>query len=178
MEDLELATQKLPGASQIYESKAPGGGKCVTFHDPTDGFPFHLIYSQTPVEMTETFPELEYNFPTSKHRPVGKYHHFNKRPSSIHKLGHVGCCVTDSVEALEFYTTDFNFKPSGIVHDRGNDISAFCYLDRGDEMVDHHCFFLFEGLRFHVHHSSFKVHDFDIQLLRHNFLEQKGYENC
>ena len=76
IEDLELATKKLPGASEIYESKAPGGGKCVTFHDPTDGFPFHLVYGQTPVELTETFPELDYNFPTSKHRPVGKYRRF------------------------------------------------------------------------------------------------------
>jgi hypothetical protein len=178
MEDLELATKQLPGASEIYESKAPGGGKCVTFHDPTDGFPFHLVYGQSPVEMTETFPELDYNFPTSKHRPVGKYQRFKKGPAPIHKLGHFGCCVTDFAKALEFYTTNFNFKPSDIVHDKGRDITAFCHLDRGDEMVDHHCFFFFEGPKFHVHHSSFEVHDFDIQLLGHNWLVQKGYENC
>jgi hypothetical protein len=44
-------------------------------------------------------------------------------------------------------------------------------------MVDHHCFFFFEGPKIHIHHSSFEVHDFDIQLLGHNWLVQKGYEN-
>lgn len=55
MEDLELATKKIPEASKIYKSNAPGGGKCVTFHDPIAGreWPWHLVYSQTPVEMTD-----------------------------------------------------------------------------------------------------------------------------
>lgn len=52
------------------------------------------------------------------------------------------------------------------------------HLDLGEELVDHHCFFLFEGPVSHVHHSSFEVHDFDIQVLGHDWLRSKGYENC
>ena len=45
--DLELAAKTLPGASEIYELvDAPGGGKCVTFKDPVDGFLFHLVFGQ------------------------------------------------------------------------------------------------------------------------------------
>jgi hypothetical protein len=45
--DLELASNTLPGASKIYELvDAPGGGRCVTFKDPVDGFPFHLVFGQ------------------------------------------------------------------------------------------------------------------------------------
>jgi len=40
-------------------------------------------------------------------------------------------------------------------------------------MVDDHCFFFFEGPKFHVHHSSFEVHDFDSQLLGHNWLMRR-----
>lgn len=62
-EDLEVATQTLPGASKIYELEdAPGGGRCVTFHDPVDGFPFHLVYGQKPVDEETLLPELQFNF--------------------------------------------------------------------------------------------------------------------
>lgn len=44
--------------------------------------------------------------------------------------------------------------------------------------MDHHCFFFFEGPKPHVHHSSFETHDFDTQLLGHDWLRHKGYENC
>jgi hypothetical protein len=177
--DLELATS-LPGATPIHDSDAPGGGKKVTFYDPVDNFPFHLVYGQTSVQITETFPELEYNFPTSKHRPVNKTQRFKKGPAPIHKLGHFGLCVTDYPAAYKFYTSHFNLKPSDLVYspDTKEDITTFLHLDRGNEMVDHHSFFFFGGPKFHVHHSSFEVFDFDIQMLGHTWLREKNYENC
>ena len=30
----------------------------------------------------------------------------------------------------------------------------------------------------HVHHSSFETHDFDAQVLGHDWLRQQGYTNC
>jgi len=179
IEDLQLASDTLPKATEILDSDAPGGGKIVTFYDAVDNFPFHLVYGQTLVEMTETFPELEYNFPTSKHRAVNKTQRFKKGPAPIHKLGHFGLCVTDYKKAYEFYTSRFNLKPSELVYnDSGEDITTFLHLDRGSERVDHHVFFFFEGPRFHVHHSSFEVHDVDIQMLGHTWLTEKKYENC
>ncbi len=144
--DLELASATLPNATPILDSDAPGGGKRVTFYDPVDGFPFHLVWGQTPVEKTAHLPELEYNYPETKHRAVNKTQRFNKVPAPIHKLGHFGCCVTDFAKALEFYTTRFNLKPSDLIHDKtGRDVTTFLHLDRGMEQVDHHTFFFFEG---------------------------------
>ena len=61
-EDLEYASQTLPGASDVYELlEAPGGGLCVTFRDPVDGFPFHLVYGQR-IEQTRALPQLKYNY--------------------------------------------------------------------------------------------------------------------
>ena len=41
----------------------PGGGTCVTFEDPVDGFPFHLIYGQSKVEsLMEGHGQLDFNF--------------------------------------------------------------------------------------------------------------------
>lgn len=117
-------------------------------------------------------------------------------PAPVHRLGHFGMCVTNFKAAYEFYTTRFNFKPSEVslplpmiginiltifqlVHDEsGVDITTFLHLDREKNLVDHHCFFFFEGPKCHVHHSSFETHDFDTQLLGHDWLRGKGYENC
>lgn len=52
-DDLVHATKTLPKecrATDIYELKTPGGGKCVTFYDPVDGWPMHLVYGQQKVE--------------------------------------------------------------------------------------------------------------------------------
>lgn len=63
-EDLVYAAESLPGSSKVYElSDAPGGGKCVTFYDPIDGFPFHLVHGQSTAQLSEpTFPKLDFNF--------------------------------------------------------------------------------------------------------------------
>lgn len=66
-EDLVQAAKTLPKeckATEVHEMKdTPGGGKRVTFYDPVDGFPFHLIYGQTPVEREDPgFPHLKYNY--------------------------------------------------------------------------------------------------------------------
>jgi len=74
--------------------------------------------------------------------------------------------------------------------------TAFFRLDRGEEKVDHHIFFLFEGRcllravaavaeltrapgpKYHVHHTSYETFDFDTQVLGHDWLRDKGYTNC
>ncbi|QKX58386.1 uncharacterized protein TRUGW13939_05508 [Talaromyces rugulosus] len=196
--DLEAA-QALPGASAIYPlTDAPGGGRCVTFHDPVDKFPFHLVHGQTLQEDVKAFPQLEFNFvrfsffltlmrppdTSSQHKNTDRRTKLKDSkkvgPAPVHKLGHFGMCVTNFAKAYDFYTSHFNFKPSDLVYEpsTGRDITAFLHLDRGSELVDHHCFFFFEGPKSHVHHSSFETHDFDTQVLGHDWLRGKGYENC
>jgi hypothetical protein len=41
---------------------APGGGHCVTFKDPVDGFPFHLVHGQSLRDHITVLPQLQYNF--------------------------------------------------------------------------------------------------------------------
>ncbi|GKZ52003.1 hypothetical protein AbraIFM66951_009292, partial [Aspergillus brasiliensis] len=108
-----LAATKLPEATEIYDLiNAPGGGRCVTFQDPIDKFPFHLVHGQKPHADEKVLPQLNFNFPTDKHRPGNKTQRFQKGPAPVHKLGHFGMCLTDFAKAFQFYTTRFNFKPS------------------------------------------------------------------
>lgn len=179
--DLELAARSIPSASAIWEMKdAPGGGECVTVRDPVDGFKVHLVHGQAQREMDGDYRQREFNFPTEKHRSANKFQRFQKGPAQVHKLGHFGLAVTHFPTTLHFWTTYFNLKPSDILSDpsSGADITAFLHLDRGLELVDHHCFFFFQAPASHVHHSSFEVWDFDTQVLGHDWLVKKGYENC
>ncbi|KAK0643751.1 Glyoxalase/Bleomycin resistance protein/Dihydroxybiphenyl dioxygenase [Cercophora newfieldiana] len=182
-EDLVHAAKTLPKEAKptdVYELKTPGGGKAVTFYDPVDGFPFHLVYGRAQVERRDpSFPTLKINYPTEKNRGVNEFQRFKKRPAPVHKLGHFGMCVTDFAKCYDFYATYFNFHPSELVHnDEGVNKTVFFRLNRGEEFVDHHCFFFFEGPKMHVHHSSFETHDFDAQVLGHDWLRQHGYTNC
>src|SRR5689334_16369211 len=88
LEDLELASKILPNATPVHALDAPGGGKRVTFNDPVDGYPFHLVYDQTPVERTQRKPVLDYNYPAEKYRPVNHVQRFDHGPAAVHKLGH------------------------------------------------------------------------------------------
>lgn len=63
LDDLQYAAKTIPGASEIYDLvDTPGGGQCVTFYDPVDRFPFHLVYGQEPLQHETTLPELSFNF--------------------------------------------------------------------------------------------------------------------
>ena len=53
-EDLDYAAKTLPRATPVHEmNEEPGGGLRVTFYDPVDGIPFHLVYGQTLVELSD-----------------------------------------------------------------------------------------------------------------------------
>ncbi|KAI1272368.1 Glyoxalase/Bleomycin resistance protein/Dihydroxybiphenyl dioxygenase [Xylaria sp. FL0933] len=112
-----------------------------------------------------------FNYPIDKNREPG--------PATVHKLGHFGISTLDFARTFKFFTENFIFAPSDLIHDEsGRDVATFLHLDRGKEKVGHHCFFFYEGSKPHVHHSSYEVYDFDTQALGHYWLKQKGYQTC
>ncbi|OBU00224.1 hypothetical protein VE01_01676 [Pseudogymnoascus verrucosus] len=180
--DLERAAA-IPGASKIEElTNAPGGGSRVTIYDP-EGFPVNLLYGQELVEPGQLPEKLVYNFEEDKPR-IGSFQRFTAGPAAVHKLGHYGLCVLDLQKQVQFYTRTFNLVPSDFMYVQDpNDPSArievalFAHIDRGDDYVDHHTFFMSKNPTAHVHHASFEVHDFDTQILGHQWLAKKGYKS-
>lgn len=82
-EDLQYASETLPKASKIYElTDAPGGGKCVTFHDPVDGYQFHLVYGQESASMLDIpLPQEPTNY-VSALSPAGNVNCFRNMPQA------------------------------------------------------------------------------------------------
>lgn len=174
---------KLPGAGKIEElTDAPGGGHRIQFVDP-EGFPVNLIFGQTPAETGKLPKKLIYNTEKEKTRE-GAFQRFHDGPAAVHKLGHYGLCVSDLQEQVRFYTRNFNLVPSDFMRVEKEDVPGgqeevafFAHIDRGEEYVDHHSFFMGSAPTSHVHHSSFEIHDFDTQLLGHKWLASKNYKS-
>jgi len=198
--DLDRAAA-LPGAEgsivDLHAAGAPGGGHLVTLRDP-EGFPLNLIHGQSPAP-----PRAETELPTTilhndeRKKPRARaFNRFTPGPAAVHKLGHFGLCVRDFAAQLKWYTETFNMAPTDFLYvpasaeqdgndagdqsleavtTPGRDVALFAHIDRGEELVDHHTFFISTNATSHVHHASFEVHDLDTQQLGHQWLGKQGY---
>jgi hypothetical protein len=97
------------------------------------------------------------------------------------QLGHYGLCVQKFDDQVTWYTRHFNIVPTDFLYVEDpasqvkRDVALFAHIDRGEDFVDHHTFFMSTNKTSHVHHCSFEVHDFDTQKLGHQWLAAKKY---
>ncbi|CAO3667046.1 unnamed protein product [Umbelopsis vinacea] len=151
----------LPGGSPIEELKeAPGGGHIVTVIDPS-GFPVNFIHGQTAAPGEKAPAKLIVNHTDDKPRKR-VFQRFEPGPAA-------------------FYVKNFNIVPTDYLYvEKDNEkhrLGVFAHIDRGEDFVDHHTFFLTAAGSNHVHHCSFEVQDFDTQQLGHQWLADKGYKS-
>ncbi|KAK4171010.1 hypothetical protein QBC36DRAFT_340780 [Triangularia setosa] len=140
--------------------------KRVKFYDPVDVLPFHLVHRQSKWK-----GETLAFWCSSSTMWVFLFVIFRLFPSKVK----IFLCRTTKRPA-DRQGTNINYNQL-LRNNEGVDVTVFFRLDRGTEFVDHHCFF-FEGPKMHVHHSSFKTHDFDAQVLGYDWLRHNGYTNC
>lgn len=182
--ELERATQ-IPGATQeiINLDGFPGGGRMVTLTDPV-GHRVHLVHGQSLQQQQADIrlEKLTVNYEDEKPRK-GRFQRFQPGPAPVHRWGHYGVTYPDGMyhEMYNWYTQTITLAPSDVVYKDGKPITCFFHIDRGLEYTDHHAFFFKkvkpEG-RLDVAHAAFEVHDFDIQQLGHQHLEDQGYKLC
>lgn len=180
-EELIRATS-FPGASSIQALNAPGGGDMVTLVDPA-GHLVHLVYGQVPKAARQlNLQKLTVNYEDEKPRK-GTFQRFKPGPAPVHKWGHYGVTYPPGKyqEMFDWYTQTLALAPSDIVLRDGQPITCFFHIDRGEEYTDHHAFFFKPAKPEQapsVAHAAFEVHDFDIQHLGHQHLENSGYKLC
>ncbi|KAL5320285.1 hypothetical protein ACEPPN_011086 [Leptodophora sp. 'Broadleaf-Isolate-01'] len=141
--DLEAAS-RLPGASQIQESTAPGGGQYVDVQD-LNGINVRLIYGITyrgREKLEQELPKaVVFNSWEDKQRK-GEFQRFDAGPSKVHKLGHYGLVVDKSNfdSTVAWYTQTFGLAPTDSLFDEesGKDTMTFMHIDKGEEFTDHH----------------------------------------
>ncbi|WKT45359.1 Glyoxalase/Bleomycin resistance protein/Dihydroxybiphenyl dioxygenase [Fusarium oxysporum f. sp. vasinfectum] len=194
--DLEVASQ-LPGASDIQDSAAPGGGQFVDVKDP-NGINMRLLFGVTlraENEQKEEEPKpVVINTWNEKPRK-GEFQRFDNGPSRVHKLGHYGLVVDRSQfeTTVAWYLSTFNLAETDSLFDKasGKDMMTFMHIDKGKEFTDHHeeADRVFEQSFFiqsppepvkncRPHHSSFEVDNMDSQTMGHYHLQGQGWTNC
>ncbi|KAK5995928.1 Metapyrocatechase 2-like protein [Cladobotryum mycophilum] len=173
-----LRASELPGATAIEALvDAPGGGRFITLTDP-EGFPVNLIHGQILNDPGDYPEKIETNYEVEKPR-ARSFRRYKTGPAAVHKLGHFGVCVQNFDSVVTWYTKNFNMAPSDFIYVEKDGtrelVGMFAHIERGEDLVDHHTFFITKSGTSHVHHCSFEVHDFDTQQLGHQWLAQKGY---
>lgn len=86
-EDLERASEMIPGASKVLDNGGPAGGYLVTIPDP-DGIPVNLVWGLDAKPVADDkIPPV--NYPVTKPRK-GEFRRFKQEPCPVFKLGHYG----------------------------------------------------------------------------------------
>ncbi|KAK2051345.1 Glyoxalase/Bleomycin resistance protein/Dihydroxybiphenyl dioxygenase [Colletotrichum caudatum] len=170
---------KIEGARLGSIASAPGGGEIIPFNRPDDTF-FHVVYGQKE-------RQLDSQEPSAINEELGPFNMPFTRPRQGEQhglLGHYVYVFPDFDNELAWYTNNFNFVSSDILHhwDLENvDVMVSLHLDLGAEFSDHHCMFI-QRAKPHVkkafcHHTSFEVADFDTQLIGHQWLAFKKWHS-
>jgi catechol 2,3-dioxygenase-like lactoylglutathione lyase family enzyme len=100
----------------------------------------------------------------------------------IHKLGHCGYVVKSIDESCDFYTQNFNLKPSDVILGQNEEVDMiFLHVDLGKEYSEHHSFFIIRPMGPQPigspHHAAFEVESLDTTFVGHEYLKSKGYTN-
>ncbi len=176
--DAELAAfAALPGAGPVAALDEPGGGQRVTLRDP-DGFRIDIVHGIAALPELPMREPPAANFARVKNRRGATYR-VRKGPAQILRLGHVLFKVTDFQKTFDWYTRTLGMLPSDVLvaGPEKKKLVAFLRCDRGATFTDHHTVAFAEGNQAHLHHSSFEIHDFDDQVLGHEWLTAQGWRN-
>lgn len=168
--DLEELTE-LEGSSAVERSPEPGGGYQVRMTMP-DGFEIRAIWNR---ERAEPLPQRDPNPFNAAHdkQRVNRSLRVRKEPCQAIRLGHVVLHVTNHDESVRWLSERFNLLPSDYFLPPGQEgpvVGTFLRLDRGEDLVDHHCLLVLQSDHVGVHHCSFEVEDIDAVMGAHDYL--------
>lgn len=164
------------GSSAVEPSTEPGGGYQVRMTMP-DGFEIRAIHGRERAQPMPTRDRHRFNAALSKER-VNASIRVQTSPCQAIRLGHFVLHVTSHDESVKWLNERFNLLPSDYFLPPGEEgpvVGTFLRLDRGAELVDHHCLLVLQSDWVGVHHCSFEVEDLDAVMCAHDFLVQQGW---
>jgi catechol 2,3-dioxygenase-like lactoylglutathione lyase family enzyme len=94
------------------------------------------------------------------------------------RLGHFVLHVRNHQAAVAWLRRRLGLIPSDYMGPPGDPAQAagtFLRVDRGEELVDHHCLLVLGTDKPGVHHCSFEVEDLDAVMAGHDYLRTRGY---
>lgn len=168
---------KLDGASGVEPVDEPGGGLRVRLRDP-HGHRVEIVWGvETPAPLPVRRAVV--NWGEERLRRKGELMRLARGPSQVKRIGHGVLMTPDLRKTLGWYRETLGLIASDDVYAGAPDnvIASFNRCDRGEDYVDHHTFFAFQGERAGLNHLSYEVRDFDDVMLGHEHLRAKGYNH-
>jgi catechol 2,3-dioxygenase-like lactoylglutathione lyase family enzyme len=168
----------------VEKNLEPGGGKIVRVTDPA-GFQVEVVH-RPPADALPLRVITQDNVGPDR-KAFGRlnaYRRFERGPSQVLRLGHVGMVVPNCDEAFEWYSRHFNFKPSDSFYagdDAATNVAMFARCGLGQRFTDHHTLALFDRRAFPdlpdpgFDHSAYEVLDWDDVMVGHDHLLKGGY---
>jgi catechol 2,3-dioxygenase-like lactoylglutathione lyase family enzyme len=173
-EDL-VRVSEVEGASGIESMDEPGGGQRVRLKDPT-GHVVEVVHGLAPVASLQiTRPNT--NVGSDRLRRRGELFRVPTGPSHVKRIGHAVIMTPDFEKTVAWYQETLGFLCSDEIYrnDPAHIVGSFNRIDRGEEYVDHHVFYVMRGEKTGLNHVSFEVQDIDDVLIGHEHLRARGY---
>lgn len=176
-EDL-LQVAGMPGSSALEAmTDAPGGGHRVRMR-MDDGFEIDLVHGMTDAPREPAPAEIRLNNARAKPR-TNTFVRVDHGPAQVVKLGHFVLHVRDHHASVAWLRQRLGLVPSDYMGPPGDPAAAagtFLRVDRGSELVDHHCMLILGTDKPTVHHTSFEVEGLDALMAGHDHLQARGYQ--
>ena len=174
--DLERAAA-LEGSGPIEAIvDAPGGGHRVRMR-MADGFDIDAVHGAAEAAPLATRDAIALNTARTKPR-TNQFVRIAQAIAPVSKLGHFVLHVHEHRAAVAWLHQRFGLIASDYMGPPGDPEQAagtFLRIDRGEQLVDHHCLLVLGTDKPGVHHCSFEVEDVDAVMAGHDFLLQRGY---
>jgi catechol 2,3-dioxygenase-like lactoylglutathione lyase family enzyme len=168
----------LPGSSPLRPLDGAASGHLVRMTMP-DGFEIDAVWDVEPPHAFGVRPPFAFNAGQRKQRANASVRQ-RPEPAPALRLGHVVLHVSDHAasvawlrERLGLLPSDHFGPPTGDARDA---TGTFLRVDRGSELVDHHCLLVLQSDSVGVHHVSFEMQDLDHVMAAHDHLSERGWQ--
>lgn len=154
----------------------PGGGRRVRMR-MADGFEIDAVHGATSVAPIDTRDAILLNTARAKPR-TNRFVRIARGVAPVTKLGHFVLHVRDHQAAVAWLRQRFGLIAAdymGPPDDPAQAAGTFLRVDRGPELVDHHCLLVLGTDKPGVHHCSYEVEDVDALMAGHDYLLERGH---
>jgi hypothetical protein len=160
----------------VEDVEAPGGGRRVRMR-MADGFDIDAVFGAAPATPLAAREPIALNTAQSKPRS-NRFVRIERSAVPVIRLGHFVLHVRDHAAAVAWLRRRLGLIASDYMGPPGDPAKAagtFLRVDRGKDLVDHHCMLVLGTEKPGVHHCSFEVEDLDAVMAGHDFLRGRGY---
>lgn len=175
----DLRTLAAAEGTIVSDLTDPGGGKVVRLVEP-NGYTVEIVHGIAKPEPIRVERQPVNTAATPLARAGKALRLPNDEPTPVKRLAHVVLGSPKVIETMSWFADHLGMITSDEVFDEigGSQIGAFMRVDKGEEHVDHHAFYVMRAPHSGLQHISFEAQDIDAVLSDHHYLLRHGHDHA